>query len=350
MRADIRLECFCQNIAVRPLDNLPSILIERLMFHLLPAPCLNLSRQFSALAFVLAVVAVMAAPPALAQQNDLVRRLDRLERDIGVLNQQVFRGQAPTLPPISQSASGGPAIAGLEIRVQQLEASIAQVTGQLEEMTFRTARLQETLEKMQADNDYRFQQLEQGAAASSAPAAQSSAAQTAPATPSTANSGSITPPAPTSAPSAAVSNILGSLSSAPSSGGATVASDPERQYNDAFALLQKRDFPAAEKALADFIRNNPDHRLLPNAQYWLGETHYARNDFRSAAVAFAEGYQAYPKANKAPDSLFKLGQSLAALNQNEDACLAYARLRSEYQDAPANLLGLAQRQMERLRC
>jgi tol-pal system protein YbgF len=277
------------------------------------------------------IVGSLALPVRAQQGGDLTNRVDRLERGVSVLNQQVFRGQAPSLPQTS-SVPGATAVAGIEVRVQQLEASLAQATGKMEELSYNIRRVQDDLAKLSGDIEFRFQQLEKGAAPVGAPPEPTS----------------VTPPAaqPTnrSAAPAGQSQILGTMPTGKTS------DDPQQSYNDAFALLRGNDYAGAEAALKAFIASYPDNALRPNAQYWLGETFYARNDYRSAAVAFAEGYQSFPKSKKAPDSLLKLGLSLSGMNQKDDACLTFSRLLSEYPTASSTLRGLADRQRERLGC
>ena len=45
------------------------------------------------------------------------------------------------------------------------------------------------------------------------------------------------------------------------------------QYNVAFGLLSRADYPAAEDALRSFVRQHPTNPLAGNAQYWLGESY-----------------------------------------------------------------------------
>src|SRR5258707_15469237 len=97
------------------------------------------------------------------------------------------------------------------------------------------------------------------------------------------------------------------------------------QYNYAFGLLKQADYPGSEAALRAFIEQHPSDPMAGNAQYWLGETYYARSKFMEAASTFAEGYKRYPKSAKAPDTLLKLGMSLAQANQKQNACVALAQ-------------------------
>ena len=50
------------------------------------------------------------------------------------------------------------------------------------------------------------------------------------------------------------------------------SASPSSQYNAAFGLLRRADYPAAEDALRNFIQQYPTNPLAGNAQYWLGES------------------------------------------------------------------------------
>jgi tol-pal system protein YbgF len=78
------------------------------------------------------------------------------------------------------------------------------------------------------------------------------------------------------------------------------------------------------------VQRNPQHVLAGNAQYWLGETYYARRDYQNAMTAFAEGYKVYKASSKGPDNLLKLGITLAVLNRKSDACAVFARFNQDY--------------------
>jgi tol-pal system protein YbgF len=108
------------------------------------------------------------------------------------------------------------------------------------------------------------------------------------------------------------------------------AGSASEQYNTAFGLLKQADYPAAEEALKTFVAQHPKDALAGSAQYWLGETYYARGRYVEAASAFAEGYKNYPKGTKAADDLLKLGMSLARTNQKQNACVALAQLDHDF--------------------
>ncbi|MBS0520896.1 MAG: tol-pal system protein YbgF, partial [Proteobacteria bacterium] len=101
-------------------------------------------------------------------------------------------------------------------------------------------------------------------------------------------------------------------------------------YHEAFKKLQEGDYAGAEKGFKTFLQHNPKHALAGNAQYWLGETYYARRDYHNAMAAFAEGYKVYKTSPKGPDNLLKLGITLAALGRKSDACAVFARFSQDY--------------------
>ncbi len=202
---------------------------------------------------------------------------------------------ALALPTAAVAQRGGDAVY-LEDRFNQLQQSLTNLTGQLEQLQNRNAKLQQQMEKMQTDYEYRIEQLEKGGAGRPGGAAPKPAAQAA-------------APAPTPAAGAANADQL---------------------YDEAIKKLQEGDYAAAERGFKTFIQRNPQNKLAGNAQYWLGETYYARRDYNSALTAFAEGYKVYKTSPKGPDNLLKLGITMSVLGRKPDACAVFARFNQDY--------------------
>ena len=135
-------------------------------------------------------------------------------------------------------------------------------------------------------------------------------------------------------------------------GPASGADDGNAQllYNDAYSHLLRRDFPNAEKALGAFIKKHPQSRLVGNAQYWLGETFFARSKYRPAADAFLKSYRNHPDGIKAPNSLMKLAFSLARLGQKGAACKTFDELNLKYPGAPNHVKQRAGMERRRTGC
>jgi tol-pal system protein YbgF len=189
-----------------------------------------------------------------------------------------------------------------EDRLNQLQQSISLLTGQIEQLQYKNQQLQQQMEKMQADYEYRLDQLEKGK-----------------------GGGGPRPTAPPPGPP----SLQPQAGAAPPPGPANAANG-DQLYHDAFKMLQDGDYAGAEKAFKTFVQRNPQHVLAGNAQYWLGETYYARRDYQNAMAAFAEGYKIYKTSPKGPDNLLKLGITLAVLNRKSDACAVFARFNQDY--------------------
>lgn len=227
------------------------------------------------------------------------------------------------------------AIARQERRLQELEDSLRTVTGRMEENRHLLDQLHRQL-----------RQLEETQAASSdvlPPPVSAPTADTVPpvpvvgAGPETENTVAQEPPS--GSPTAGAGPVT-----------ATQFDDEEISYRQAYELLVRADYPAAETAFRDFIRRYPNGTLTDNAYYWLGESHYVREQYAEAAAEFARGFRSAPDKQKAPDILLKLGLSLIALGKNDDACEAFRRLGLDFPDASKRILDRAAIGSERAGC
>jgi tol-pal system protein YbgF len=323
-----------------------------------------------ALPAVLVAALVAAGPsPARAQTQPDVRalidRMDRLQRDMDVMQRNLARGvtppPAPAAPaqmaPGAGAAPSGGFVEQTEVRLSALEGQMRELTGRIEETLNRVVQVQQRLDKLVGDVDFRLSQLEKGAA----PPAAAEAAP--PPAPAAAAPGQpvlrpgeqrlvLVPGQPAPAPQAAAAPPAAAAAAAPVT---LPAGPPETQYEFAYGLYQQAvqdrgDFGRAEQALRGFVSANGAHRLAGDAQYWLGETFYARRDWPNASAAFAEQFRRFPQNAKAPDSLLRLGQSLGQMNRKNDACGTLGELDRRYPNASQSIKIAAQRERTRLQC
>ena len=120
---------------------------------------------------------------------------------------------------------------------------------------------------------------------------------------------------------------------------------PKDEYDMAYGYVLHKDYALAEQAFRDFLRKYPDEQLVPDAQYWLGESLFQRQRYRDAAESFLAVSTKFEHSGKAPDALLRLGQSLAALNQKEAACATLAEVGRKFPRASASVKrGVAQEQ------
>jgi len=307
---------------------------------------------FSFAAFPLWSTGPAVIGSAQAQDNrdlrPLLDRLDRMERDMNQLQRQVYRGGSTSGAPVPAPAPDAGTAVNIELRLDQLETQLRNMTGSLEEANYSIDQLKSRLDKLVSDIDQRFSQLEHPGAPG-APPPSPLAANAAPAAGAGAN-----PAAPPSPPGNLVAPGGAQTASRtpppPPTGGTLPTGSAQEQYNYAFGKLREADYPAAEQALRGFVQRYPNDALAGNAQYWLGETYYVRKDYNNAAATFAEGYRKYPQSGKAADNLLKLGMSLGNIGQKKEACLTFNQLAHDFPKASSNITERATQEKQRLGC
>ena len=312
-----------------------------------------------------AVLVVVTAPMiARAQDAATQERLDRVERDLNMLQRQVYRGApAAMAAPGSGSAGGSTSAADIEIRMERLEAQMRDLTGHVEELGNGLDQLKQRVEQINSDFDVRFSQMG-GAAAAGAPPPRSPIADSTrvaagpPPASAAMSPGTVVPP-PLGGGLNPIFNTLsppGTASPRPppadpaSAEAAPATGSVNEQFNRAFGLVKQAEYPAAEAALKAFIDAHPNDPLAGNAHYWLGQTYFTRNKFPEAATAFAEGYKRFPKGSKAPEDLLYLSMSLAKADQKKNACLALAQLAEAFPNPAAAIRERAATEKKRIGC
>jgi tol-pal system protein YbgF len=237
----------------------------------------------------------------------------------------------------------------------QLEQDLRTVTGRMEEISYQLRKLDDRLNKVAADMDYRLSQVkagsEGGAAATDAPAREGTAAGT------VAGGGAVasTPRAPGDIPPAdtEAAKTRAAAPAAPSASSQTAGippKTPREQYARAFSLLEKKNYEEAGTGFSEFLKSNPDDPLADNARYWLGEAYYARGEYARSAEIFLDGYEKNKTGPKAPDTLLKLGLSLAALDKKKEACASLRELNRAFPNAPGAVKERAAEESKRLSC
>ena len=97
--------------------------------------------------------------------------------------------------------------------------------------------------------------------------------------------------------------------------------------NESLSTIRARTRELADKAdtsnmaaqeLRTFVQRFPTHDLADNAQYWLGESYYARAAYRDAIPEFRAVVRRWPSGNKVPDALLKLGFCHLALGERAE--------------------------------
>jgi tol-pal system protein YbgF len=128
------------------------------------------------------------------------------------------------------------------------------------------------------------------------------------------------------------------------------SASPKDEYQLAYGYVLHKDYSLAEQAFRDFMKKYPNEPLLPEAQYWLGESQFQQQHYRDAAEAFLAVSTKYERSSKAPEALLRLGESLAALHQKEAACATFAEVGRKYPRASASVKQGVVRGQKRAQC
>ncbi|MDX1996507.1 MAG: tol-pal system protein YbgF [Thermoanaerobaculia bacterium] len=105
--------------------------------------------------------------------------------------------------------------------------------------------------------------------------------------------------------------------------GARAGAEAQALYDQAYAAYQERRYADAEALFTRFLGTHGSTDLGDNAQYWIGESRFARADYAGALTAFRETADRFPEGNKLADALLKSADCLAALGNVPAARLAY---------------------------
>ncbi len=104
----------------------------------------------------------------------------------------------------------------------------------------------------------------------------------------------------------------------------------KKDYEAAWKLLEQKNYRAAIARFKEFIKKHPQSEYADNAQYWIGESHYALREFDQAILEFDAVRRKYPKGDKVPAALLKQGFAFAELGDKVDARLILQELIDRY--------------------
>jgi len=311
------------------------------------------------------LVTLAAVQPAGAQSasqlqyqiKNLGEQILGLRAQLNDLEQVVHTGAAPrTAAPEATPDDGigernSRRLVELETDIDEVREWQRRVTGRFEELENMVRRIEDRIERLVADVDFRLAALEQGqqqvpAGAAGAPAGGDPAG----AQPAGAGQAGIAPGQgegyePSTAPRA-----LGAVPAEGAPAEAPPGQTPREQYDAAFALLESARYEEAHAALSGFIDANPSHKLVENATYWRAESLYARKMYADAAKSYALNLRQFPEGRKAPDNMVKLGMALLKLDRSEEACRTFTQLDQAFPDPPLRIRRAAQQGRQQAAC
>jgi tol-pal system protein YbgF len=132
-----------------------------------------------------------------------------------------------------------------------------------------------------------------------------------------------TAPPPTKPDSAAA---VAPVSPSPTS--ATAAS-ADQMYQGALQLYRRGSIATARSAWLEFLKTYPNHPLVPDAVYYIGET-FETSAPDSALARYGEVRAKFPQSSRAPTALYKIGLLAERRKDVATARATYQRVMQEY--------------------
>ena len=300
---------------------------------------------------------------SLADNHNIYETLEKIREDIKTLEKAVYSNSSEFNDnnQIISNSNSEDVLTRHLLKLSEIESQFQQLTNKFEEINFKLDKLSNRLSKVQADNQLRFQDLEN-------------------ITFSDENIKDVTKKPKNKIddkilPGSSQPQDLGSVSYKETETNettqqtqsiettATIVTEefqseekilpnesPEKQYEFATSFLKVGDYSTAERAFREFVKTNPEHKLAGNAQYWYAETFRIRQLYTDAASAYLEGYQKYPKGEKAPVNLLKLGVSMVQIGEKDQGCKMINGVEKQYPNANQSVIQKAKYESQKFEC
>ena len=302
--------------------------------------------------YFIIVLSILISPTS--AEEDTLEILEKLKQDVKTLEKAVYSHSSENITSnISVLSNNDEDVLTRHLlKLSEIEQQFQQLTNKFEEINFKIDKLSSRLSKVQADNQIRFQELEVGNFNN---VVTPKPDKTLPGSSQPQDLGAITYKDTETQDLTQKTQSIETTSSVVTENFVTEEkilprTDPKEQYNFATSLLKQGDYTTAERALREFVIDNPEHNLAGNAQYWYAETFRIRQLYTDAASAYLEGYQKYPKSEKAAINLLKLGVSLVQIGEKDQGCLMIKGVKKEYPKAKQSVLQKAKYEEKKFDC
>ena len=300
---------------------------------------------------------------ALADNHNFNEVLELIQKDLKTLEKAVYSGSVNTgnLSSVeSFDKNSEDVLTRHLLKLSDIENQFQELTNKFEEINFKLDKLSSRLSKVQADNQVRFQDVENILSSGEVSQKLTSIPKK---------------QAEKALPGSSQPQDLGAISYKDTNNNETTQQiqsiettssivtetfeaeqnilpkdNPEKQYEFATSFLKVGDYSMAERAFREFVINNSEHKLAGNAQYWYAETFRIRQLYTDAATAYLEGYQKYPKGDKAPINLLKLGVSMVQIGEKEQGCKMIVGVEEQYPKANQSVLQKAKYESKKFEC
>ena len=301
-------------------------------------------RQAVAILMAVALGLSTSVSSARAQSDDAAaKRFDRIERQLREVRDIVLQARSTGQPVEIKMAGPDPEIATLRTRIDDLELTLRQTTGQIDSLSQELAKTRRDQKALESDSHALQDRMSaaEGQLVSTAQATTQAAAQAAkpaPETPTTAKA-----PAPVAVPKPQAAVKPTSV--------AIAAGERTAAFQRAKQLLLDGQFPAASAALQDYVDQYGDTAPNgPEARYWLGETLFISGSYADAASAYIGAIRGWPPTVWGAEAVVKLSMSLIELKKMPDACRTLDEFSRRYPAAAPATKARADKARLRAKC
>ncbi len=297
-----------------------------------------------------------------ADNHNIYEVLNLIQKDLKTLEKAVYSQSVnSTEENLSNSASSESnsedVLTRHLLKLSEIENQFQVLTNKFEEINFKLDKLSNRLSKVQADNQVRFQDLENLTSPNDIKkkVSKNSNDELMPGSSQPQDLGTISyKDNSTEEKTQKIESVETTASivteNFPSEEKILPEVTIEKQYAFATSFLKNGDYPTAERAFREFVLTNPEHDLAGNAQYWYAETFRIRQLYTDAASAYLEGYQKYPKGEKAPINLLKLGVSMVQIGEKDQGCKMINGVEKQYPDAKQSVIQKAKYESQKFEC
>ncbi len=113
------------------------------------------------------------------------------------------------------------------------------------------------------------------------------------------------------------------------------AASEKQAYEAALNQFKLGNYQLAITSFQSFMTNFASSELVPSAQYWIGNAHYAMRDYKGAIAAQQKVVKQWPENSKAPDALLNIASSQSELGQSSASRETLRALVKKYPSSPA---------------
>jgi tol-pal system protein YbgF len=126
----------------------------------------------------------------------------------------------------------------------------------------------------------------------------------------------------------------------------TAGLSPTRMYETAFADYASGQWTLAVAGFDAFLKAFPRSEMADDAQFYMGETHYAQNRFADAIGAYNQVVEMYPGSNSSPLAYYKRGLAQQRIGDAEAARTSWEQAVAKFPESDAGRL--AKQALDRL--